>query len=156
MAKPEWDEAATAPGNAHRILPVLANEYFEQGRKLLTKKHSAGKMHRFRLKTKRFRYTLELFREVYGPSLERRLELLRPLQTALGAINDCAATMKLVDKRLHRDRKKLRTFLEKRSAKKTAEFDEYWRTTFDAPGAEKAWTNYLSRSPRRPKREALS
>ena len=146
MSKPAWDEAATAASNAHRLLPWLANQYFEQGRKLLSKKHSAAGLHRFRLKTKRLRYTLELFREVYGPSFERWLDLLRPLQTALGDINDCAATLKLIDTRLHRDRKKLRSFLEKRSAKKTAEFEEYWRTTFDAPGQHKAWVDYLSKA----------
>lgn len=156
MSKPEWDESETAASNARVILPWLANQYFEQGRKLLAKKHNAASLHRFRLKTKRLRYTLELFREVCGPSLERWLELLRPLQTALGEINDCASTLKLVDTRLHRDRKKLRPFLEKRSAKRAAEFEEYWRTTFDAPGRHKAWVDYLSRSPRPSRREASS
>ncbi len=152
MPKPQWDETATAASNAHRILPLLASRYFEDGRKLLATKRRGGSLHRFRLKTKRFRYTLELFRDVYGHALERRLDLLRPLQTALGDINDCAATLKLVDKRLHRERKRLRMFLEKRSAKKAAEFEEYWRTTFDAPGEDMAWVNYLARSARRSKR----
>ncbi len=151
MSKPEWEEAASAATNARRILPWLANQYWEQGRKVLAKKHNAASLHRFRLKTKRFRYTLELFHDVYGPSLERWLELLRPLQTALGDLNDCAATKKYVEAHLPRDRKKLRPFLEERSARKTAEFENYWRTTFDAPGQHKAWMDYLSRSPRRSK-----
>ncbi len=154
MSKPEWDNAATAASNAQRILPWLLNRYVEQGRKLLTKKQNAAGLHRFRLKTKRLRYTLELFREVYGSSLERWLELLRPLQAALGDINDCDATLKFVEMHLHGDRKKLRPFLEKRAAKKIAEFEEYWRTTFDAPGQHKAWVDYLSRSPRRRARQA--
>ena len=152
MSKPEWDETATAASNARRILPWLVTRYFEEGRNLLAKKHGAGGLHRFRLRTKRLRYTLELFREMYGPSLDRWLEVLRPVQTALGEINDCASTIELLDRRLHRDRKKLRAFLEKRSAKKTAAFEEYWRTTFDAPGRDNAWIDYLSRSPRRSQR----
>ena len=99
MHKPKWDGTVTAAENARTMLPVLVESYFDSGRKLIARKHNAEKLHRFRLKTKQFRYTLEMFREVYGPNLESRLELLRPVQSALGDINDCAATLDLLDAR---------------------------------------------------------
>lgn len=156
MSKPEWDESATVTSNVVRIMPSLVNQYFEQGRKLLAKKHSAGNLHRFLVKTERIRYTLELFREIYGPSLERWVELLKPVHTALEDIDDCAAAIKLLDRSLHRDRKKVRTFLEKLSAKKIAAFEDYWRTTFDASGRDNAWVDYLSRPARQVKQQGSS
>ncbi|MGI8992010.1 MAG: CHAD domain-containing protein [Bryobacteraceae bacterium] len=141
----EWNVEKTAEANARVFLPALAEEYFEAGRKLLRKKSTHRALHRFRLKTKRFRYTLELFRDVYGASLERRLELLRPIQSALGDINDCAATIELLEKKPGKERKAIQSFLEKRAAKKTAEFERLWRNTFDAPGQSKAWVDLLAR-----------
>lgn len=145
MPKPQWSEAESVADNARVVLPPLAESYFDHGRKLLAHKRTSGKLHRFRLKTKKFRYTLELFRDVYGPSLKRRLELLRPIQSALGDINDCAATLELLDRCLHKSEKPLKRYFHERAEKKTAEFEEYWRNTFDAPGQSEAWVNYLTR-----------
>jgi CHAD domain-containing protein len=68
----------------------LACEFLEHGHKLFTS------LHGFRLLTKRFRYTLELFRCCYGPGLERRIEALHTLQQRLGEINDCATTREIL------------------------------------------------------------
>ncbi len=140
-----WNATETAAVNAHLALPVLAEQYFESGRKLLRKKSTNRSLHRFRLKTKQFRYTLELFRDAYGASLERRLDLLRPLQSALGDINDCAATMDLLKNRPGKEWNVVKSFLEKRAAKKTAEFERLWWNNFDAPGESKAWVDMLAR-----------
>ena len=49
-------------------------------------------MHKFRLRTKRFRYTLEMFKDLYGPGMLKRIESLKQVQTYLGDINDCIVT----------------------------------------------------------------
>ncbi len=96
----EWDEAASASANSRIRLPALVQSYFDQGRKLLDPSSSPSAMHRFRLETKAFRYTLELFRPCYGPALDGYLGGLREIQDCLGALNDCAATRDLIAERL--------------------------------------------------------
>ena len=140
MARIHWNEAGTAPANARTHLPALAEDYFRAGRKLIGGKHPPGVMHKFRLKTKHFRYTLELFREIYGPGLERRLELLKPVQDALGDLNDCVTAQDLPGG----DTPEIVAYLDKRIKKKIAEFEEYWTGTFDAPGQLAGWLNYLA------------
>src|SRR5690348_1049552 len=93
-----WDASKSAEKNASEQLPLLAQEYFLAGRALFQGEPASGVLHRFRLETKRLRYTLELFRSCYGPGLDRRLDALRNIQDFLGELNDCAATQKLVGK----------------------------------------------------------
>lgn len=138
----EWSGNSSALDNARAQLPTLADDYFRAGKKLLGGKHSAKTMHKLRLRTKHFRYTLELFREVYGKSLETRLERLKPLQDALGDLNDCATALDLLGDHAP----KVRAYLKKRSKEKMAEFEDYWRGTFDAPGQSEAWADYLGKN----------
>jgi CHAD domain-containing protein len=150
MAKKEihWDEAASASANARARLPAIAQSYFNQGRKLLDPSSAHSAMHRFRLETKAFRYTLELFRPCFGPALDRYLSGLREIQDCLGALNDCAATRDLIAENLPKqdpEREKLDEFLAARGRREAAEFRRYWRTTFDSPGQEQRWLRYLSR-----------
>src|SRR2546423_5098716 len=144
-----WEPAKPVAINVRTALPRLMDRYFDSGRKLTTSKPSANSLHRFRLKTKRVRYTLELFLEHYGPGLDRRLNKLKDIQTLLGDINDCATTLELLnDKALagaaHRD--SAAKYLEKRTRKKTNEFLKCWGEQFDAPGEGRRWRNYLSRA----------
>jgi CHAD domain-containing protein len=148
MAKPKpivWNAAAHAAENAARELPQAARAYFRQGRATCRGESSARTLHRFRLETKRFRYTLELFRPCYGPGLDRRLALLRDVQTHLGEINDCAATTEMLGK----TRPRFRTFLKHRMSAKIAELHRFWEQTVDAAGQELWWTDYLSRFARK-------
>jgi CHAD domain-containing protein len=103
-------------------------------------KHPANAMHTFRPRTKHFRYTLELFREVYGARTDERLEILKPVRDALGDLNDCAGARELPGN----GSRKMRAYLKKRARKKIAEFEECWRGAFDAPGPSKDWLKYLS------------
>ena len=96
----DWDEAASTSANVRARLPAMAQSYCDQGRKLLDPSSSPSAMHRFRLETKAFRYTLEFFRPCFGPALERYLSGLREIQDCLGALNDCAATRDLIANRL--------------------------------------------------------
>lgn len=140
-----WDETATPQRNAGDHLPGLARKYFQSGRELLEKRPSAQTLHHFRLETKRFRYTLELFRPCYGPGLDQRLQKLREIQGHLGEISDCSATMELAG----RSSTAFRGYLRRRMAAKTEALHIYWRERFDAAGQEGWWTKYLAHSVRK-------
>ncbi len=148
MAKPKpisWNVAAGAAENAARELPEAAREYFRAGRALFRAPSSPHSLHRFRLQTKRFRYTLELFRPCYGPALDHRLAVLRDVQTYLGEINDCAATIEL----LAGSQPRFRRFLKQRISAKISALHHFWQNTVDAAGQERWWTDYLSRFARK-------
>jgi CHAD domain-containing protein len=132
----KWDDAISVAQNARERLPPLLEEFYAAGREVLSHE-DAESLHRFRLRGKRVRYTLELFRPVYGPGLENLLKALRGAQTALGEINDCA-TVRLMA--VHPD---FQTWIEKRQSKLRVEFRDYWLGEFDAPGQEKRWLRYL-------------
>ena len=143
-----WDESDSASSNAGVRLRAMLESYFDQGRKLTGHSPSVGPMHPFRLETKALRYTLELFRPCFGPGLEGFLLSLRRIQDCLGALNDYATTRDLIAARLPKhapDRKKLDQVLTARAKRKAVEFRRYWRQTFDKPGEERRWVNYISR-----------
>ena len=135
-----WDKARTAPDNARAELPKLTAAYFEEGRKAAHSRLSPAELHRFRLKTKRFRYTLEMFSSLYGPAIERCLSRLREVQNHLGSISDFA-TMR----DLFHDEPALEGEMKRRGDRRAAEFRAYWKAEFDAEGEEKRWLRYLSR-----------
>jgi CHAD domain-containing protein len=151
MAKKKllWDESASASANAGARLPVMLQSYFDLGRKVIGRSSSSvGPMHPFRLETKALRYTLELFRPCFGPGLEGFLLSLRKIQDSLGALNDYATTRDLIAAKLPKhapERRKMDRVLAARARRKSLEFRRYWRQTFDKPGEDRRWKNYLSR-----------
>jgi len=145
-----WDASNSAEENAARRLPQLARAYFRAGQALFAAEATPESLHKFRLESKRFRYTLELFQPCYGPGLEERLAMLRNIQNLLGEINDCATTGKLVGQ----NQPSLSRFLERRMALKKRALRNYWFKVFAAEGQEARWTSYLSRFVRRPKQAA--
>lgn len=150
MPKPDygWDEAVNPARNARRVLPGLLRAYYEEGRALAGSKPDPAALHRFRLATKRLRYTLELFRSCYGPGLEARLSGLRKIQLYLGEINDCAVTERLFEQHLAPRsplRARLAAFLRARRIQKIAQFSAYWRDHFDRPGEPERAQEYLAR-----------
>jgi CHAD domain-containing protein len=148
---PRWDRSASAAENAGAQLPPLVRTYFENGRKLIAENPPPDVLHKFRLETKRLRYTLELFRTCYGPQLERHLAELRKIQDWLGAISDYATTRELLGGRITRRSaawQQIEDSLTARTREKLAEFRSYWRQTFDKSGQEERWVRYLSRVPR--------
>ena len=140
-----WNASNSAAENASLELPRLAQAYFRAGRMIFRVIPSARALHRFRLDTKRFRYTLELFAPCYGPGLEQRLARLRKIQDYLGEINDCVTTREL----LGRQNATVSSFLSRRMAAKTGAVRSYWRETFDAGGQDRWWTDYLARFARK-------
>jgi CHAD domain-containing protein len=143
-----WDESVSASSSAGARLPAMLQTYYDQGRKLMGRSHSAAAMHPFRLETKALRYTLELFRPFFGPGLEGFLSSLRRIQDCLGARNDYATTRDLIAARLPKqapDREEIYQVLKARVKRKSSEFRRYWRQTFDKPGENRRWLNYISR-----------
>ena len=139
----EWDEKNRVLPNARRELPPLIAAYFSRVRKVLANDGSPRKLHKLRLASKRLRYTLELFRPCYPAGLEERLDTLRKLQDSLGEVNDAVASARLLRDALKRQQK-VRKFLDDRAAEQAREFARYWQETFDAPGREAWWTDFLA------------
>lgn len=139
----------TAAQNARAELPRLAQAYFAAGRKLLARKPSGKALHKFRLETKRFRYTLELFRSCYGPGLDARLARLGDVQTYLGDINDCATALRMLKDEDAPHQKALSKYLERRAKKKTGDFRKCWKTSMDSRDQQASWVDYLARFARR-------
>lgn len=130
--------ARSVAANAREVLPKMARKYFQAGRDAVGGKRRTGELHAFRLETKRFRYTLELFRPVYGPQLDRYLKALRALQGALGKISDYQAIQRVV----HRDRA-LEAQIRQALARRVRDLRHEWRA-FDLDGELKRWRIYLA------------
>lgn len=91
-----WDREATAAQNAHRVLPRMFDELIAAGERSV----AAGtehELHRLRLLGKRFRYSVELFTEVYSKGVEQHLRQLRALQDRLGGLNDVFTALPMVE-----------------------------------------------------------
>jgi CHAD domain-containing protein len=137
--------ADSAGESARILLPKMARRYFEAGRQAVDSKHPPEQLHDFRLETKRFRYTLELFRPLYGPNLDRYLKALRGLQGALGKVSDYQA----IGRVLASDRE-LKSQIERALKSKIKELRRCWRA-FDSPGQLKRWRTYLAGDHSRPR-----
>ena len=123
------------------VLPGVANEYFAAGEALFAGGKSPQEMHEFRLRTKHFRYTLELFEPRYGQKFSVLLKRLKPVQEALGDINDAATALAWLQPD---ESAKAKQFLEKRIASKSKRFEQYWKTVFDKDGERVRWAKVLS------------
>jgi CHAD domain-containing protein len=97
-------------------LPSMEREWHEAGDKA-AKSESYVTMHRFRILSKRYRYTLEMF-----PGMVRQVDRLRTLQDHLGNINDCVVTRRLVGR--HAQAKKALGDLLKTRER---EFHTFWK-----------------------------
>jgi CHAD domain-containing protein len=122
------------------MLPRLARDYFAEGRAASAGPLPHGELHRFRLKSKRFRYTMEMFAPFYGPAFQKMLSKLRDVQSHLGKISDCATLAELFQ-----DQPALTSEMIERGEKRAEDFRKYWKTGFDIPGEEARWTRYLAR-----------
>ncbi|MGA3016982.1 MAG: CHAD domain-containing protein [Bryobacteraceae bacterium] len=133
---------------AHRELPRLAARFFREGARAAAPQASAGQRHRFRLAAKKFRYTLELFAEFYGPAAAHWTAQVKELQSLLGAMNDCRAARDLVDALGGNPR--IEASLKKRQRRKSLEFRRAWTARFGAADAARQWIEWLSHPPRKP------
>jgi|SRR5580658_6990892 CHAD domain-containing protein len=132
------EPAQSVAANAREVLPKMARKYFQAGRDAVSEKRPSDELHAFRLETKRFRYTLELFRPVYGPQLDRYLKALHELQGTLGKVSDYQAIQRVV----HGDRA-LDAHIRQALKKKVKDLRHEWRA-FDFEGELKRWRTYLA------------
>jgi CHAD domain-containing protein len=146
--KIDWDPHKRVAANASEKLPDFARAFLAAGAGLGDAEVSFKGLHRFRLLTKRFRYTLEMFRPCYGPGLEERIQALQILQQHLGDINDCAATEALVLERkdlAEEERERLLGRLKSLSGTRIAGLHQYWQEEFASERKQKWWIDYLGR-----------
>jgi len=139
------DAAGKAPiaRTAQRILPRMAQEFLELGNEAARTRISPRELHQFRIASKKFRYTLELFAPVYGPPLESSLEKIRRIQELLGDINDCDTVRNLLSQ--FKDVEKMTSWLKKRQRRRIEEFQRYWTDTFAGDDEMRRWRSLLSR-----------
>ena len=139
-----WESDQSIEDNLRRILPGLADEFFAAGRAAISEEASYQTLHKFRLQTKRFRYTLDLFERFYGAQMALGAKILKELQDRLGAINDCATTIDL----LKRDRRAV-TALSKLLGQRRITLLTYARGQFSEESLA-WWKKWLSRPLLRP------
>lgn len=142
LPPPPWDAAGSAAENARVALPKLAADFVLAGRAVL-EKPSGKRLHSLRLAAKRLRYTLEFFEPVYGPGIGRRLSEMKQVQTFLGDINDCEATLELLEE-CHIEAPGFRRFLKTRIRELVEQFDRHWVEVFDRRGRRSVWRRYLA------------
>lgn len=143
---PDWDAAASCLANARRVLPRMVSELVALGRSICAGEPAPQELHRLRLAGKRLRYSLELFRGLYGPELDGLLDTLKSVQTILGDISDCDATDTLA--RFEgladsADGTDLLRSLEVRRGLKVSEFTLTWRAFAEPPEQEQSWVKAL-------------
>jgi CHAD domain-containing protein len=143
MNKP-WNDQSGIRENLQARLPKIVAAFFRRGRKAMKPSRAWDDMHEFRLSTKEFRYTLELFRPFYGATLNTRLESLRKIQQLLGDVSDAVATRKLIKGMA--EAAPLREKLAKRAETKLKTLRTYWRQEFDAEGELEGWKGDLQHS----------
>jgi CHAD domain-containing protein len=126
---------------ARQMLPGMAEDFFERGDSAAGDKTSARELHRFRIASKKFRYSLELFAPLCGSSLPPKLEAIRRVQTLLGDVNDLETLRELI--RPFDGTKAVVAWLRKRQRRRLVQFREHWANTF-APAAERErWLDFL-------------
>ena len=137
MKRPAKRDAAQT---AASILPRMAEKYFQAGRKAAAhRKPSPREMHRVRLRTKRLRYSLELFRPLYGASLENYLNRLRGIQDVLGKLSDYHTV-----RELFAGHPLLQARMDRAAQRQLREFRRAW-AAFDSTGQLERWVKYLER-----------
>jgi len=133
----KWKASRSAIENATIVLPKLLEKYLKEGRKAADGKRSPEELHNFRIKTKAFRYTLELFRPLYGTRLEHEIEPVRELQSVLGKLHDYHIIGETLE-----GNKALQAKLERLTKKKLKEFHKQWEA-FDSKGQLNRWKTFL-------------
>ncbi len=122
-----WIWSASVRDNAQRALPRLAEEFLQDGDLTAAAHGKPDLLHPFRLRAKRFRYTLEVFAPCYGGGFDAKIRELRGLQDRMGEINDCMVVLKLPGMN-----RAAAVAVRKLLAVRDATFRKYWSKTFPA------------------------
>jgi CHAD domain-containing protein len=134
-------DAAPSPSHGWQIasrLPALAEDFFQAGDAAAAPHSSYQTLHRFRLRAKRFRYTLELFERFYGKEMAIGAKALKGVQDRLGAINDCVTSIDLLP-----DDPGAAAAIQQLLVERTRSFQRDWRTRF-TPQKRAWWRRWLT------------
>ena len=82
-----------------QIFSKLVRRYFRRGGKLVRRQAGPEELHRFRIKTKRLRYVIELY-SGRGPAVQAVLRELRAIQGLLGNMQDQSMIIAYFERRL--------------------------------------------------------
>ena len=86
-------------GDKKRIYAKLLRRYFRRGRKLVRRQAGPEELHRFRIRTKRLRYVIELYAGRTA-ALADALRELREIQSVLGSMQDQTMIIAYFERRL--------------------------------------------------------
>jgi CHAD domain-containing protein len=138
----QWDAELSPAENVRTVLPGLARKFMKAGNRAVREETAWADLHQFRLRGKRFRYTLELFTPVYGKGLEGRIEAMRKIQTVLGDINDYETMLAMEP--LKGDSPLVEWLTGKREERRK-KFAGLWNQEFGGVQAEARWIGYFKR-----------
>ena len=129
---------------ARQILPGMLKRFIKSGNAAANEKAGAEELHAFRIASKKFRYSLEIFAPLYGPQCQNSLTKLKQIQDLLGENNDWATVERMVSR--VKGTETLAAWLQIKQRKTTEEFCRYWRAEFGTPEQLKALTASMRRS----------
>jgi len=118
------------PPAAQGIVRQMAAGFLRLGKKAASRETSIRQVHRFRIASKKFRYTLELVEPFYGGELTPWLERVKDVQSILGDANDCEAVRRMVERWNAVDG--LIAKLEQRQKRKLKKFRRQWASMPEA------------------------
>jgi CHAD domain-containing protein len=142
------------PETAAKQLVGMAKDFFRSGDRAVEDRAPAAELHEFRIAAKRFRYTLELFAEVYGASAGERVERIKSAQTLLGDINDCRTARQLLAEL--GGGKRIDAALKRKQRRRAQAFREMWAKEFGGPAVAKEWIEGLGRPAEMPRRKPMA
>jgi CHAD domain-containing protein len=96
---PGIDPAAPLSENAREILAVRTAEFFSYA-PIIDMPEAVEQLHALRIAAKRLRYTLELFRDVFGQRGGALIDQVKAVQEDLGEIHDHDVRLDLIDAEL--------------------------------------------------------
>jgi hypothetical protein len=85
--------------NARRILAVRIAEFYSYA-PIVADEQAIEELHNLRIAAKRLRYTLELFRAVFGEVGERQIDRVKAMQEELGNLHDADVRIALIEDEL--------------------------------------------------------
>jgi hypothetical protein len=86
---------ASLATNARRILAVRIAEFYSYA-PIVVLETATEELHNLRIAAKRLRYTLELFRRVFGERGEQQIERVKAIQEELGNLHDADVRIALI------------------------------------------------------------
>jgi hypothetical protein len=95
----DLDPDADLATNARRILAVKMAEFYSYA-PIVPREEAVEPLHDMRIAAKRLRYTLELFRSVFGELGERQIDRIKAIQEELGAVHDHDVRVALIEEEL--------------------------------------------------------